>query len=708
MALPSTGEQRIVPELNEIIAKYGGYPVEGDAQVLYKYRAITLDESNKEEVVTYLAIRINNEEAIPYYTQFSLHFDEYYETLNLDYARVLTQLGERHNLPKSAVQVKTANHALFYNQQKQLTFSVPQLMPGAIIEFQYTRKNVNAVIENHWFHITGLDWRQRNPNTGEYRYDSVGVSKEVISAPASTKLYLHGQNSTEIQQKEYHKDGRYFIELDRSNIHQTHLEHMMPPVWNASPLVGLTTLENWQQVNQWSYQTFLTGSNNGNQQEIDSLARQITQHSNSSLEKIKAIFAYVQQNIRYVYAHLGRGGFAPHSPDWTLKNGFGDCKDQSALLVALLNAAGIKAYPALYHTSEIYFLEQAPRLMFDHMIVYIPTQEGVNSQFLDTSNYKLQFPGISPKNNQAKAFVLGDNQGAFINIHQLDVANTVHITSDYQKIEEDKVTVEVTLTAKGYYDDYFRSIWLQSQDNKKITKDIITSIMGGEFIDLTVMNEKDLFKPVVIKAQLEYPLKGKLQDGLILGANYQQIARTFMAMNTLKSKEKRVQPLFNVMDLGITYITKISVEQDFYSNLIEKPRDIKTPYFSMTSMPLEGENMGIQMNVSIIPFLIPTKDTSRITVPFNDALENGNWVIQIKAGKLASSTSDDSNFGLQDVRNLIDRGEYQQALEQIELFLSNNEDAEGYFLKGLVLGFLNKHSDSDAAFDKAETLGYDI
>jgi hypothetical protein len=712
MALPATESQRTVPAFDEVVAKYGSHEANGDAEVLYKYREITLNELNQEEITTYMAVRINREEAIPYYSQFVLHFDEYYENLNLDFARVKTQSGELHELPKSAVQVKTANNALFYNQQKQLTFSVPKLIPGAIIEFQYTRKSFKSVIENHWFHTDVLGWRQRNSNTGEYSFDTIGTSEVLISTPIGTKLYLHGQGLSTIKQKHYNKKGRNFIELSRTNIKKTILEPMMPPTWITEPRVVLTTLQNWQQVNQLSYQTFLSGLDKNDQSEINKLASEITRLAPSPEQKLHAIFTYVQQNIRYVYAHLGRGGLTPHSSSWTLKNGFGDCKDQSALLTALLNAVGIKAYPALYNTSELYVLKQAPRLMFDHMIVYLPKQTGIAARFIDTSNYKLQFPGISAKNNAAQAFVLGEGKGEFVHINQQEVTNSLEITTDYQSIDADKITAEITLSAKGYYDNYFRSIWLQSQEKEQAIKDIIKSLTGSGTINgLTVKNEKDLFKSVVITAKLEFPMNGKLSDGLLFGASYQQVARTFLPMDVLQSKEKRQQGLFNTLSMNITYTTKVTAKMDLYANLVEQPRDIETKHLKMTSETLSGEKMAVQMNLSIKPFTLALADIKNITTPFNDAIENGSWLIQVKPGKLNSTTSldtDTEGLGVQGIKNLIDRGEYQQALTNIEKLLIKQEDAEGYFLKGLVLGFLSKHTDSDIAFDKAELLGYDI
>ncbi len=713
MAQALAAEQgRIVPALNEVIASYGDHEAKDGAEILYKYRKITLNEANEDEVITYLAIRINREDAIPYYSQFELSFDEYYETLQLDFARVKTLSGEILDLPKSAVQIKTANDALFYNEHKELTFSVPKLSAGAIIEFQYSRKTLNSAIKNHWFHTEFFSWHQRNSSTGEYSFDATGVSEVSISAPLKQKINLHGQHLSAITQKRYTQDNRQVIELSRRNIKKMIPQEMMPSHWLNSPTLVLTTLDNWQQLNQFSYQTFKSGVSGSDQAEIIRLATQITANAQSPQQKLHAIFAYVQKNIRYVYAHLGRGGLTPHSPGWTLKNGFGDCKDQSALLISLLNAVGIQASPALYHSSGQYLLKSAPRLMFDHMIVYLPQQNDIVAGFIDTSNYKLQFPGIIPKNNLAQAFVLGDDQGEFININTLSRPNTLNMVTDYYDINEDKISAEITLSAKGYFDSYFRSIWLQSQEREKALKGIIKSLFASATItSLIVENEKDLFKPVVIKAKIEFAMNSKLADGLLFSASYKQVAQSFMPVSAFTEGEERHQGLYNGLDLAITHTVRISDQKELYANLIQQPVNIDTPLLKMSAKGLKDEKLALQMNISIESFLLPVNEIKTFTTAFNDAMENGTWLIQVKPGKLNSTTQladDKKGVDLAGIKNLIDRGEYEKALTNLKVLLEKQEDAEGYFFKGLVLGFLNQHSKSDAAFEKAELLGYEI
>src|SRR5690606_9998497 len=60
--------------------------------------------------------------------------------------------------------------------------------------------------------------------------------------------------------------------------------------------------------------------------------------------------AFVQGEIRYTAIDMGSNSFAPNPPETTLDRRFGDCKDKTTLLVALLAEAGIDAEPVLVNT----------------------------------------------------------------------------------------------------------------------------------------------------------------------------------------------------------------------------------------------------------------------------------------------------------------------------------------------------------------------
>lgn len=87
---------------------------------------------------------------------------------------------------------------------------------------------------------------------------------------------------------------------------------------------------------------------------------------------------FVQDEVRYVGIEVGVGRRRPTDPATVLQRRFGDCKDKAALLVALMRAGNVKAWPALVSTSRGSALDRwSPTpTVFDHAIVKVSTGTG--------------------------------------------------------------------------------------------------------------------------------------------------------------------------------------------------------------------------------------------------------------------------------------------------------------------------------------------
>ncbi|MDN3684408.1 transglutaminase domain-containing protein [Vibrio sinaloensis] len=85
--------------------------------------------------------------------------------------------------------------------------------------------------------------------------------------------------------------------------------------------------------------------------------------------------------MRYLGMENGIGSHAPRQPEQILQQGYGDCKDKTLLLTALLRAIGVEAHPALVSTAFRDHLTEQPsgHSAFNHVIV---TFEFAGKQFL--------------------------------------------------------------------------------------------------------------------------------------------------------------------------------------------------------------------------------------------------------------------------------------------------------------------------------------
>ncbi|MBK8164413.1 MAG: hypothetical protein IPK64_00460 [bacterium] len=118
---------------------------------------------------------------------------------------------------------------------------------------------------------------------------------------------------------------------------------------------------------------------------IRELAHSLTDGRASALERIDAVYAWVQGNTRYLGLFRELGGIIPERAALVASKGYGDCKGLGSLLIALLRAAGIEAWPVLVRTSHVgpLSIDLPNPSQFNHFIVW--ADDGGDGVWLDAT-----------------------------------------------------------------------------------------------------------------------------------------------------------------------------------------------------------------------------------------------------------------------------------------------------------------------------------
>jgi hypothetical protein len=146
------------------------------------------------------------------------------------------------------------------------------------------------------------------------------------------------------------------------------------------------------------------------------------------------------------------GGYTPHRAEDVLARNYGDCKDKSTLMRALLSAAGISSYLTVIYSSDRQFVrpDWPSPLQFDHAIVAVRVSAAADLPsvlnhprlgrllFFDPTDYATPL-GDVPKDEQGShALVIAGTQGELVEIPMLP--------ADSSRIES---TVEATVNPQG-------------------------------------------------------------------------------------------------------------------------------------------------------------------------------------------------------------------------------------------------------------------
>ncbi len=106
---------------------------------------------------------------------------------------------------------------------------------------------------------------------------------------------------------------------------------------------------------------------------IQALADRLAAGAGDKQEEARRLYEWVSRHVRWVAIYIDNGAFVPHAAADTLAAGYGDCKDQVVLLMALLRARNIKAEPVLINLGPSYTLSGPATLTaFNHVITYLP------------------------------------------------------------------------------------------------------------------------------------------------------------------------------------------------------------------------------------------------------------------------------------------------------------------------------------------------
>jgi tetratricopeptide (TPR) repeat protein len=108
----------------------------------------------------------------------------------------------------------------------------------------------------------------------------------------------------------------------------------------------------------------------------------------SKRELAARLLARLHRDVRYTGVEFEDASIVPRKPADVLGRGYGDCKDQAALLVALLRAAGMSAQVALLRVGGSDVDAKLPALdAFDHAIVRVdPLEKGAAALWIDPTN----------------------------------------------------------------------------------------------------------------------------------------------------------------------------------------------------------------------------------------------------------------------------------------------------------------------------------
>jgi len=199
---------------------------------------------------------------------------------------------------------------------------------------------------------------------------SCDLQRYVLVAPRAIRLNNFGRLLSQPALAQNSQTNTFIWE--KQNIAPLEREVRSPSWSEQGAYVHVSNFDSWQALGKW-YADLIRPQFKPTA-ELQEIARQMVERHPNRLDRVAAIDDLVLKSTRYVALEFGVYGFKPYPVAETLARKFGDCKDKSSLMIALLRAAGIDAEIALVRTKHLGEIPSQPASasIFDHAIVYVP------------------------------------------------------------------------------------------------------------------------------------------------------------------------------------------------------------------------------------------------------------------------------------------------------------------------------------------------
>jgi hypothetical protein len=137
----------------------------------------------------------------------------------------------------------------------------------------------------------------------------------------------------------------------------------------------------WNAMGKWYAN--LVGKRVDASPEIKQEVATLTGSKSTVLQKMQAIGAFVQRDIRYVGIELGIGGVQPHPAPEVFSHRYGDCKDKATLVRSMLREIGVDSYHVVINDRRGTVTRDMPAHNgFNHVITAIKLPDGLDDPSL--------------------------------------------------------------------------------------------------------------------------------------------------------------------------------------------------------------------------------------------------------------------------------------------------------------------------------------
>ena len=303
-----------------------------------------------------------------------------------------------------------------YSGRVTASVLIDDLRTGDTLDVSYSIHGQNPVFGGKFAGSTG--WDQPYPTL---------LRRTVLNHPVGRQVawrMIGDRPAQPVVPSDTVRDGMRRIEFEQRSLPETVNEAQTLPDFFAFRFLQFSEFASWADVANWASTLFPAISIGSDLQEVAREIRKI----DSDQARVSAALEFVQTKIRYFSVSIGESSHRPASPDEVQRRRYGDCKDKSYLLIALLHELGIPSRPVLLQIGRRAGLEKTlpSAQFFDHAIVRV-TVEG-KSFYLDPTRLGQhgRLDRMGQAHEDAQVLIVAPGTSDISTISSSNIAELVH------------------------------------------------------------------------------------------------------------------------------------------------------------------------------------------------------------------------------------------------------------------------------------------
>jgi tetratricopeptide (TPR) repeat protein len=403
--------------------------------------AIMYAEGTVEEFLT-MVIKIHSEKGIDKWKESYIPYNEYTQTLLIQKAEIVKKNG-------SKLQAETSSN--------NLVFTALEAGDALVIKYRLQNYPSGRLGKEFWDRHT---FNSFSPS-GIIRYCLL-VDRKIP--------YVHQMRNGTLKPVVKEEGDYTLYTWEVLNPVPAKDEPYMPTLTDIGTTLHLSTIKTWNDIAQWY--SDISFMRLDDEYELKDVYNEIFGNAGkqSDMEKARAIYNYIQTNIRYSSVSFRQGAFVPQRPSVTINTRLGDCKDLSTLFVSLASMAGLKANLVLVDTKDNGTHEMLlPGVEFNHCIVLLHARE--KSLYLELTDNNLPFGSLPANLPGAASLVIPRHEETGL-VSNLTALPATGRTKDKTKrvvaasIDGDDLRVKVEVQKSGALTSGIRSSYVNLSEDK--------------------------------------------------------------------------------------------------------------------------------------------------------------------------------------------------------------------------------------------------